>query len=221
MAAIVPADSPSNAKGGDHSAVSASATPTTVVAETSDLALTPDSSRTLLAHETRVAIDDAASMSSTSFIGKEASIMDAHPLALHGTALPAALDQGTDLAAAGAPAIHALIAQGIVIPSAEQLLAQGHGGSGSADNVQHNPLISQVLIAALADGTSSGPIDALLDALPANPAAATAMDHLAAQSAPAFNMGHEPALGTFADASFHTAFALETLALHHDAPPAA
>jgi hypothetical protein len=181
---------------------------------TADLVPVSDTSRLSLAHETRVALDEGAGL--TSILGKEApSVPDAHPLALHGAALPAALEQGTDLAA-GAPAVHALVAPGIAMPSAEQLQAQGYGGPASADGVQHNALVSQVLLDALAGGTGSGPIDALLDTLPG--AAATGMDH-SAQLAAGFAAGPGPAFG--ADTSFHSAFALDTLALHHDAPPAA
>jgi serralysin len=210
MAAIVPtAPAGDDAALGDHLTASVTVTPATA-AGTLDLVPVPDISRLSLAHETRVALDDSASL--TSILGKEApSAPDAHPVALHGMALPAALEQGTDVPAQAA-IVSPLAAPSIVMPSAEQLLAV----AGSADGVQHNALVSQVLLDALAGATGGGPIDALLDTLPG--AAATGMDH-SAQLAAGFAAGPGPAFG--ADSAFHSAFALDTLALHHDAPPAA
>jgi hypothetical protein len=218
LAALPPADSPPDATGGDHWTGSAMAVPAIGIEGTSDLVPVSDTSRLSLAHETRVALDEGAG--STSILGKEApSAPDADPLALHGTVLPAALEQGTDLAA-GAPAVHALVAPGIAMPSAAMLLGIGGtvpGIDGPTDGAQHNSLVSQVLLDAVAGGTGGGPIDALLDTLPG--AGGTGIDHSAPLAA-GFAAGPGP--GAFgADVPFHAAFALDTLALHHDAPPAA
>jgi hypothetical protein len=191
--------------------------------EMSNLAPTADGSRALPAPETFVGNDDAAA--TTSILGQQASIAQAHPLLVHGAAPPAALDQGTDLAAATAPA--ALVAQGIVMPSAGQLLAIGHGlADGPHAATQAIGDVARVLLDALAGGEASGPIDALLDALPgttgAGNAAATGLDHLGAQFAAVLDTGHDagfgPGPGAFGADAFHTAFALETLTIHPDAP---
>jgi serralysin len=216
MAAIVPADATSVAASGDHQTAPAIAMSALAIAATPDLAFATDGSRTLPAHEMRAPIDDSGSPGSSS-IGTDAPIAAADPLALHATALQAALEPGTELAAAAAPAIHALLAPAIAMPSADQLLAQDHGGSGSAEAAQHNPLVSQALVDALADGTGSATIDALLSALPGGHGGATGIDHATVL----VDAWHGPAFGAFgADPSFHTAFALNTTP-HPDAPPAA
>ena len=118
----------------------------------------------------------------------------------------------TTATAGQAPVGQALVSAGIAMPSAEQLLAQGHGVS--ADHGRPSPLVGQVLLEA---GGRHSPIDALLDAC--RQSAATSLGHLAAIPDPGFATGHGPALSAFGDA-FRRSFALETT-LHHDATPAA
>ncbi|MEO7364879.1 MAG: hypothetical protein ABIW03_01005, partial [Sphingomicrobium sp.] len=134
-----------------------------------------------------------------------------HPAGAQSAAAPTALDQGTELAAAAAPAGHPLVAPSIAMPSAAQLLA--HAGAIATDTAPQHSLIGQVLFEALAGGGAHSPIDAVLNALPTAHAAPTAADQLAQLAS--FHATFGP------DTSAHTAFALETIALHPDAHAAA
>ena len=132
---------------------------------------------------------------------------------------PAQLLGGTDTPAHSATS-GALVADGVAMPSAEQLQAV----IGFAEAGEHSQLVSRVLADALAGGEAAGAIDALLDAVAAHSGAATGVEHLA-QVAASVDTGH----GAFtAVAWFHAGFAVEAfgpaaeaMAAHPDAVPQA
>ena len=113
----------------------------------------------------------------------------------------------------------ALVADGVAMPSAEQLQAL----TSTVESVQHNPSVGRVLIDALAGGKAGGAIDALLDGLPTDPAAATGIHQLAQQLAAGLDSGQ----GAFTAVAWsQSAFAIDpfgtsaqSLAPHHDAAP--
>jgi hypothetical protein len=173
-------------------------------------------SRVELTGETREALDTVAegstNLAPTDSNVKSAADAFAKPDAAEASALP----QGTDVPAVSEQLAHALVADGVAMPSADQLQAV----TGGPDAAEHSQIIGKVVADALAGGEAGGAIDALLDAVAAHSGAAMGVEHLA-QVAAAFDSGH----GAFtAVAWFHAGFAVdafgpsaEAMAAHPDA----
>jgi hypothetical protein len=118
-------------------------------------------------------------------------------------------------------------AQGVVMPSADQMAALAASANGAnapeaAKDGQHNEIVGKVLVDALHGGDSGGQtIDHLLDAAVTNGAhghANPALEALASQVSGDVSFGHS----AFA-ASFHGGNGLpmmDALAVHQDAAPA-
>ena len=165
-------------------------------------------SRMDLSGETREALDDVTS-TSTSLAMKESGIgLAPGALATADTAPVSASPQGTEV-----PFAQALVADAVAMPSAEQFQAVTAG----ADVGQGNQLVAKVLIDTLAGGESGGPIDALLDSLSSSAGSTTGVEQLAHFAAAAD--GGSGALTAMAWA--HSAITAEALAAHPDAVAAA
>jgi hypothetical protein len=137
------------------------------------------------------------------------ALLDAAAAAVPPAALLAATDGPTHAAIVGATALAAPV---IALPAAQML--QAHGGIGP-DAAQHSQIVEQVLADALDGGAAQGPdLDSLLAGLASHAGAPMAgIDQPVALASGWSSLG--------ADSPFHAAFALDTLALHQDAPPAA
>ena len=182
--------------------------------ETSDHGLAA-TSRIELGGETREALD-AVTSSPIHLAARDADAgLVADALASPHAAAASPLPQGTEVPLAGEPLAHALVANGVMMPSAEQLQAL----PAALDAAGHSQLVGTVLADALAGGDASGPIDALLDAVAAHSGAAMGIEHLG-QLAVGFDAGH----GAFTAAAWYQAgFAVdafgpsaEALAAHPD-----
>jgi serralysin len=164
-------------------------------------------SRTELSGETREALD-AVPAGSTHLAAPDSG-SDPDAFARPDAAPASALPQGTDVPLASEPLAHALVADGVAMPSAEQLQAL----TGAPDGAEHSQIVGKVLAEALAGGETGGAIDALLDAVAAHSGATMGVEHLA-QVAAGFDAGH----GAFAAVAwFQPGFAAEALAAHPDA----
>ncbi len=187
--------------------------------DTSALEIGSDS-QAALTGETREALDLVVAGSSN-FAGHEPSLAPAADiLARADAAPPAALPQGTEVPFAGEPSAQALVADGVAMPSAEQLQAL----TGTAEGSQQNQLVSKVLLDALAGGEAGGPIDALLDQLAPDHSAAAGAGHLA-QVAAGLGTGHGAftAVAWLQSAVVVDPFGPSAQAFsgHHDAQPVA
>jgi hypothetical protein len=125
------------------------------------------------------------------------------------------------LPVAHGPAAHAgpIVASGITMPSAHQLIAAagGHGQpQTSVAGVEHNQVVSQVLADALHGGQGHGPsIDTLLSG-PASHATHDVIEALASHAGSAVSFGNSGLAGAFHGS--HNMFSMNGMA-HHDAAP--
>jgi hypothetical protein len=182
---------------------------------------TPDhslaaASRVELTGETREPLDTVTA-GSTHLATDSGNDHASDALAKSDAATASALPPGTDVPVASDSALHALVADGIAMPSAEQLQAL----DGVPDAAEHSQVIGKVVAEALAGGEAGGAIDALLDAVAAHSGGAMGVEHFA-QVAAAFDGGH----GAFA--WFHAGFitdafghSAQAMAAHPDAVPQA
>lgn len=215
MAAIPAAAKAPDGTGGEMVSHSLASSVAIGALETSDPGLAA-ASRMELGGETREAFD-AVVAGSTNLAARNSNIDLSHDALARPDAVPASsLPQGTEVPLAGEPLAHALVANGVAMPSAEQLQAL----AGAPDAGEHSQLVGKVLADALAGGEAGGPIDALLDGLAVHSGAPTGVEYLA-QLAAGFDAGH----GEFTAAAwFHAGFAAdafgpsaEALAVHPDA----
>jgi hypothetical protein len=212
MTAIPAAAKAPDNSGGDHTSNLTASSIAIGTVETSDHGLAA-ASGTELGGETREAIESVTS-SSAHHSASDGNVVQAPLTVAKGDAShPADLPQGTDVPVGSEPLAAALVADGVAMPSAEQLQAL----MGAAEAGEHSQLVGKVLAEALAGGEAGGPVDALLDALAGHPGAAAGVEHLA-QVAAAIDTGHGAA------AWFHAGFAAEAfgasaeaLAMHPDA----
>jgi serralysin len=213
MTAIPAAAKETDGTGGEQVSGFAASSIAVGTIATSDHSLAA-ASRMELAGETREALD--AGVAGSTHLARDSGIDHASDaLAKPDAAQASALPQGTEVPVASAAAVQALVADGVAMPSAEQLQAL----AGAPAAAEHSQMIGKVVADALAGGEAGGAIDALLDAVAAQSGAATGVEHLA-QVAAAFDAGHG------AVAWFHAGFApdafghsAEAMAAHPDAIP--
>ena len=136
---------------------------------------------------------------------------------LHGTTVPG---QG------GSGGGHAATAAAVVMPSAQQLAAVGHGSvqpnTNSVAGAQHDEVVGKVLADALHGGDGHGPnVDMLLHALSTHGAAVggnAGLEALASQASATVPFMHMAGAGGFG--GLHTPLMVE-MVTHADAPPPA
>ncbi len=122
-------------------------------------------------------------------------------------------------AAAGAP----IAAQGVIMPSAEQLAAAANAaapqGSVAGNAPQHNEVVAKVVADALHGGHAHGPdIEAMVHAIGSHgPAGSHAAEALASHGMTAVSNGHMAMFGGFAGA--HGGLMMDPMIVHQDAAP--
>jgi hypothetical protein len=116
-----------------------------------------------------------------------------------------------------------IAAQGVIMPSAEQLAAAGDAAPQAfvAGQPQHNEIVGKVVADALHGGDGNAPnIEAMVEAIGANgPAAIHALEALASHGMEAVPNGHMADFAGFAGG--HGGLMMDPMIVHQDAAPAA
>lgn len=168
------------------------------------------STRSALAGEMKEPLDEGAAAGSPNIAGQDVlHVPDATALAgnMAPAASPAELLRGTD-----APAHSAIVAESVMMPSAEMLPVD----VSVIEQAKAPGEVARVLADALGGGDNALTLDALLDALPGDAfGPLAAIEAITSHSATANGSWDTGYFGLFA--SMNLAFAAEAPAVHHDA----
>ena len=180
--------------------------------------LVPDSdtSRCALSGETKEAIDDPGSKSSSLKSHGEENLD--HSLTAgdtHDSQPTTELLAGTDAPQQDAPAASMLTSQGVAMPSVEMLTA-GKGEGVDKGEAKGNAVVEQVVADALAGGEGGKSIDALLDAITTRGHGGDKGANEALASHGQGDVSHWDTAGLAAFQT-HAQFTMESIQLHHDA----